>query len=380
MSFVVVHDDPYYNPGKSYFCSIIEVNNGGAVGALRDTTMTVIDDEQPPTVSVNDVTVVEGTGTPNRSAVFTVSLSRPLTVFTSVRVLVHDESAKSIADYLWSGQSANFFAGQTSTTISVAIVGDDVPEGDETFQVELIPSAPVQPGKLIGYCVIVDDDDVIAPPFQRIGKGEKGIINIRLKSPATVPAQVLFQASEVDLLDVPDSVTIPPGASEADVQFTGRKVGAGSIRVTLPPSRGGRSDQLLVTVHDNTTLTIDPLQLNLSLGESANVTARVDPVPAAPLRVINTAAKPGIVSIPDLVTTGADGRVVIPVRSLGLGSTTVNIALLDIDGGAFSDLGVNVTLGLGPVATSVVTAAGRESGGASVRLNGFNFSNLCAVS
>ncbi len=31
-----------------------------------------------------------------------------------------------------------------------------------------------------GYCTIIDDDDAIAPPDQRIAKGEKGIINIRL--------------------------------------------------------------------------------------------------------------------------------------------------------------------------------------------------------
>ncbi len=380
MTFTVAPDDHYYNPGQSYYCALQSVNNGGALGSLRDTTVTVIDDEQPPKVSIYDVTVVEGTGLPNRSAVFTVSLSTPLTVFAFVQVLVHDQTAKNIADYLWSSQSVTFSPGQTSATFSVVIIGDNLPEDNETFQVELNPSAPIQPGKTVGYCTIIDDDDAITPPFQRIGKGETGIINIRLKSPATVPAQVLFQASEADLLDVPGSVTIPVGGSEADVQFTGRKTGAGSILVTLPPSRGGRSDQLLVTVHDDTTLTIDPIQLNLSLGESSNVTARVDPVPAAPLRVLISAAKQGIVSVPDLVVTGADGRVVIPVRSLALGSTTVNIALVDTDGGASSDLGVNVTLGLGPVTTSVVPAVGRESGGASVQLNGFNFSNLCAVS
>lgn len=335
---------------------------------------------QTPKVSINDVTVVEGTGTQKNSAVFTITLSTPVNDYVSVPVQIHDVTAKNGLDYQWSGGSALFYPGQQSTTISVPIIADNLPEDDETFQVELLPYPPIQPGKAVGYCTIVDDDDVISPPDQRIAKGEKGIINIRLKSPAAVPAQVIFQPSDPDLLDVPSSVTIPAGGSEADVQFTGRKVGAGSIRVTLPPSRGGLTDELFVTVHDDTTLTIDPMQLNLSLGDSANVTARVDPVPAAPVWVSIKPAKLGLVVVPDILKTGADGRAVIPVRSIALGSTTVNISLLDVDGGASAVLGVNVTLGPGPAATSIVPATGRALGGDSVRLNGYNFTDHCSVS
>jgi hypothetical protein len=380
MTVPVAQDDHYYNPGASYYCALYSVNNGGAIGAPKETTVTVIDDEPTPKVSIDDVTVVEGSPGQKRSAVFTVTLSTPLDVFTSIPITVRDQTATKGLDYEWSDQYVYFYPGSQTATFSVTILGDNLPESDETFQVELLPYPPIQPGKAVGYCTIVDDDDVISPPDQRIAKGEKGIINIRLKSPAAVPAQVIFQPSDPDLLDVPNSVTIPAGGSEADVPFTGRKIGAGSIRVTLPPSRGGRTDELFVTVHDGTTLTVDPMQLNLSLGDSANVTARVDPLPAIPLRILVKPAKTGVVSVPDLVTTGTDGRVVIPVRAAALGSTTVNVALLDIDGGASADFGVSVTQGSGPGATSVVPAAGHATGGETVRLNGYNFSDHCAVS
>ena len=42
-------------------------------------------------------------------------------------------------------------------------------------------------------------------------------------------------------------------ASEASVEFLGVKVGAGSILATLPPSRGGRTYELSVTVHGRST-------------------------------------------------------------------------------------------------------------------------------
>jgi hypothetical protein len=122
------------------------------------------------------------------------------------------------------------------------------------------------------------------------------------------------------------------------------------------------------------------MQLDLSLGTSANVTARVDPVPAEPVYVLVQAAKSGIVRVPDMLLTGVDGQVIIPVRSTGLGSTSVTVALLDINGGASAILGINVTLGPGPAATSVVPAAGRASGDQPVRINGYNFSDHCAVS
>ena len=338
--------------------------------------------QTPPVskASIDDVTIIEGSAGQKKSAVFTVRLSLPRDVFTSIPIFVDDLTATEGLDYEWSGQFVSFPAGSQVATVSVTILGDDLPEEDETFQVKLVPLPPIQAEKAVGYCTIVDDDDEIYPLIQRIAKGEKGSINIRLKRTTTVAGQALVQSSDPDLLAVPSFIAIAVGATEASAQFTGLKVGAGSIRVTLPPSQGGRTDELFVTVYDNTTVTLDPMQLNLSLGTSANVTARIDPPPPDPIHVLVQAANSGIVVVPNFLATGADGSVSIPVRATGLGATTVNVAMLDVNGGASADLGVHVTLGPGPVITSVVPTIGRASGGESVRLNGVNFSDRCAVS
>ncbi|HSY49726.1 MAG TPA: Calx-beta domain-containing protein [Thermoanaerobaculia bacterium] len=163
----VVQDDPYYNPGRSFAVTIWSVGNGGVSAEPITATLTVIDNELPPKASINDVTVVEGTSPgPTSYAVFTISLSSPLTEFTDVGLIVHDQSAKNGLDHRWSGQGGvYFYAGQQNATISIPIIGDDIPEGTEYFTVELVPQSPVQPGKTIGICTIIDDDDAISPPY-----------------------------------------------------------------------------------------------------------------------------------------------------------------------------------------------------------------------
>ncbi|HXH39183.1 MAG TPA: IPT/TIG domain-containing protein [Thermoanaerobaculia bacterium] len=334
-------------------------------------------------VSINDVTVVEGTTqgsqVPNYAR-FTLSLTSSFSTPMSVAVVVHDQSAKNGVDYLWSGGYVYFNPKQQSTTLSIPIVGDNLPEGDETFTVELLPQYPILAGRTIGVCTILDDDGAVSPPYQRIAEGDKGVIHIRLTDPATANEQVLLQASDPTLLMVPGSMTIASGASGADAEFVGLKTGAASILATLPPSRGGRTYELSVTVHDATALAFDPIQLNLSLGTPGTVTVQIDPPPAAPVRLLIQAVKSGVVDVPDTLLTGADGRAAIPVRSTGLGSTTVNVALPDINGGASAVFGVTVTLGPGPVVTSVAPALGRASGGESVQIKGYNFSDHCSIS
>jgi hypothetical protein len=377
-------DDNYYNPGRTVVFTITSVSNGGAIGTPASTTLTIADDEKQPMLFINDVTVDEGTtsaGVPQKNAVFTIGLTAGLPNSTFIPVTLHEQSAKNGVDFLWPNPGTLFFApGQTSTTLTIPIVGDSLPEADETFSVELTPPPNVIAEKTIGTCTILDDDGAVTPQNQRIAVCEKGAIHIRLGNPAVTTEQVILQVSDPDLLAAPGAVPIAAGTADADAEFTGLKPGAGSILATLPPSRGGRTYELLVTVHDNTTVILDPMELNLSLGASANVTARIDPPPASPVHIFVQTAKSGVVSVPDILTTGADGRLAIPVHATGLGATTVNVAMLDVNGGASADLGVNVTLGPGPVITSVVPTLGRATGGESVRINGFNFSERCAVS
>ena len=68
-------NDVYYNPGRSYIIKIVAVDGGGAIGSPDTATLTVIDDEQLPQVSINDISVVEGDPPENGTAFTTARLA-----------------------------------------------------------------------------------------------------------------------------------------------------------------------------------------------------------------------------------------------------------------------------------------------------------------
>jgi hypothetical protein len=111
----------------------------------------------PPAVTINDVTVSEGnTGTTN--ATFTVTLSAPSSQTVTVQYATGDGSATPGGDYQSASGTLTFAPGETSKTISVRILGDRLPEPNETFFVNLSSpiNAAIADGQ--GAGAIVDDE------------------------------------------------------------------------------------------------------------------------------------------------------------------------------------------------------------------------------
>ena len=95
---------------------------------------TIVDDE--PRISINDVTVTEGnTGTVN--ATFTVSLSVAYDVAVTVHYQTANGTATAGSDYAAASGDVTIAAGQTTKTITVAVIGDRSAEPTETFVVNL---------------------------------------------------------------------------------------------------------------------------------------------------------------------------------------------------------------------------------------------------
>ncbi|MGH9223068.1 MAG: Calx-beta domain-containing protein [Acidimicrobiales bacterium] len=134
------------------------------------------------TVSIGDVTVVEGDAGPT-DATFTVSLSEPagaagVTVSASTAGL----SALSPADYVArTNATVSFAAGEQSKPFTVQVVGDRLNEPTETFAVNL--GAPVNAGidDDQGVATIVDDDRnggfACRASAVRLGSGEPLVAN-----------------------------------------------------------------------------------------------------------------------------------------------------------------------------------------------------------
>ena len=89
-----------------------------------------------PTLSVSDVAVSEGnSGT--TPAAFTVTLSAASTQTVTVSWTTADGSATAGADYTAASGSLSFSPGVTSLSVSVAVIGDTAPEGNEDFFLNL---------------------------------------------------------------------------------------------------------------------------------------------------------------------------------------------------------------------------------------------------
>jgi CSLREA domain-containing protein len=135
-------------------------------------TLTITDNETPPSFSVNDVIVSEPqSGTSN--ATFTVTLSGASQAPVSVNYSTADGTASAPTDYLAASGTLNFASGETSKPVSVTINADALIEGNETFTLNLSsPTSPLTISDDTGQGTIVDptlDGQVIISEFRLRG-------------------------------------------------------------------------------------------------------------------------------------------------------------------------------------------------------------------
>ena len=170
----------------------VELSNAVNAAIADGSGAITINDDDGPSLSINDVSANEGTGV-GGTATFTVSLSAASPQTVSAAYASAAGTATAPADYAAVSDTVTFAPGETSQTVSVALVGDSVDEPDETFAVVLSGAVDGTIADGSGTGTIVDDD---APP-----SGEA-----------------------IDLSALPDSVDIdeicPPGRKQRG-SFTG---------------------------------------------------------------------------------------------------------------------------------------------------------------
>jgi hypothetical protein len=154
---VAVVGDTLDEPHETYS---LELSNpsGATLGDARGAG-TVLDNDPQVSLSVDDVSAAEG----NQSAGFTVSLSHESGKIVTVAYATGDGTAAAPDDYAARSGTLVFLSGETSKTISVALVDDALAEPDETFTVTLssVVNASLADGQGVGTIL---DDDAGAPP------------------------------------------------------------------------------------------------------------------------------------------------------------------------------------------------------------------------
>ena len=189
-------------------------------------TGTIADDDDPPSLSVTDLSAGEG-----QSLVFAVRLSaasgKPVTV--SVATSIETGDTASAGDFTALPATALTFApGVTTRTVTVATTQDTAHEADETFTLRLSGAVNADIGTATATGTIADDD---AQPSLSVAdasadEGEDVVFTVRLSAASGQPVTVSVAAGIAtgdtavagDFTAVPATVlTFAPGETEKPV-------------------------------------------------------------------------------------------------------------------------------------------------------------------
>lgn len=226
----------------------------------------ILDDDSPPAVSVTSAPVPEGSGDTSRVP-FTVSLSeaagRPVAVdYTTADALDPHLSAIAGTDYVPVQGTLTFNPGETAKSIQVPVIGDSIPEFDETFWLALTSEDAVVTPNSSALGVIRNDDFPPEPPtISAIASP-----TIREDSPAE---PILFTVEDPDQAGAALLVTATSSNSDlvpdASLEF-GRSGSEHFLFATPAPNQSGEtlitvvvSDADSLTATNRFTLTVLPV-------------------------------------------------------------------------------------------------------------------------
>jgi hypothetical protein len=166
---VTVNGDDYYEGDEAYYVNLTGIASGPATIDDGQGLGTILDNEEPGTVSINDVTVTEPDGENTVTAQFTVTLTQAadtdvvVNFATANGTAISGGSGVAEDDYDSTSGQVTIAAGSTSATIDVTVNGDDYYEGDEVYYVDLtgIASGPASlSADDQGIGTILDNDTV----------------------------------------------------------------------------------------------------------------------------------------------------------------------------------------------------------------------------
>jgi len=179
------------NPGATEACG----NN------LDDNCNDQINEGCPttPTVSINDVTVYESQG----QAILTVSLSGPSATPIKFNYKTIDGTAIKAKDYKNSNGNITIPAGNLSAQITIAIIQDNISEGEEFFDVRI--SLPKVTGQI--QPAVIGDDlgevtilDAVAPTLTKTAPRNINNNNLTKPESENLKISVMPNPSETDFI------------------------------------------------------------------------------------------------------------------------------------------------------------------------------------
>lgn len=152
---VLVNGDTLNEPSETFFVNVTNVVNAVVVDGQG--VGTIVNDDPLPSLSIDDVSVIEG-NSGQTNALFTVTLSAASGQTVTVNYATADGTATQPADYVNTFGTLTFTPGTTSQPLIVAVVGETVPEANETFFVNLSGAVNATIADNQGVGTIINDD------------------------------------------------------------------------------------------------------------------------------------------------------------------------------------------------------------------------------
>ncbi len=173
---IPILDDGLYENDETIALTLSSSTGGATLGTPSAAAVTIQDNENPPSLAITSISVGEGksAATP---VFFDVSLSVPSGRTTTVEFATTDLTAIAGEDYVATNGTLVFAPGETLKYITVQIIGDTVPEPDETFQVNLSNATNAMIAVSAGTCTIIGNDDPDQAPLlamQRVTMNDSG--------------------------------------------------------------------------------------------------------------------------------------------------------------------------------------------------------------
>ena len=233
---VPVNGDATLETDETFF---VRLSNPVGATLLDAEGIGTITTDDVATLSINDVTVAEGPSGTSGVAVFTLSLSKPVSIAVNGNVIVSDGTATAPGDYLNLPIAFSFSPGDRSKSITIPINGDNVVEANETFSASLAITSGhpnLSLGQGVGVGTISNDDAAtIAIDKVIVTEGNSGSVNatfnVSLSEMVDRPVTINFQTADLiattannDYTAKTGSVTFPANSTAAqtiDVGVTG---------------------------------------------------------------------------------------------------------------------------------------------------------------
>ncbi len=246
---VAVLDDTLDEGDEIFTLTLEDVE--GAILTHGQATGTIVDNDDPPGLSISDATAAESAG----SMAFTVRLDAASGKIVSVEYATSDGTAEAGRDYDQTAGTVTFESGAIAQTVSVAVLVDAVDEDDETFRVSLsrAENGTVADDQATG--TIIDDNESPGLSIADASASESDgnmVFAVTLDAASARAVTVQFSTSD--------------GTAEAGMDFTGQSG-------TMTFAAGDTARQMVVPVLDD-LVDEDTEEFTASLSTPVNATLK----------------------------------------------------------------------------------------------------------